>query len=192
MIALAFEFQAVRLRQNRANLILVEVAYLRNGCLFGRYSQDRGALCNRQRFTVCEESNEAVQRRQSAVPGSNRGLANLFDVVQKRENLDCREILSGRAMALGGLRMMPRFPSPPSRPGEFAPRAFPACFMSRLTWPILLVGLSARVRYRAMAYSTSGQPKPFRFRARIKCRRIFFSTRSLTNEKHRLECPTAK
>ena len=93
MIALAFEFQAVRLRQNRANLILVEIAYLRYGCLFGRYSQDRGTLCSRQRFTVCDESKEAVQRRQSTVSGSNRGLANLFDVVQKRENLASREIL---------------------------------------------------------------------------------------------------
>jgi hypothetical protein len=34
--------------------------------------------------------------------------------------------------------------------------------------------------------------RSLRFRARIKCRRTFFSTQSLTNEKHRLECPAAK
>ena len=93
MIALTFEFQAVWLRQNRANLVFFEVAYVRYGCLFGRYAQDRGTLSSRQRFTIGNKFKENVQRRQSAVPRSNRGLANLFDIFQKRENLDCREIL---------------------------------------------------------------------------------------------------
>ena len=87
MIALAFELRAIRLCENRGDLVLVEIADFRFGCLFGRDTQDRGALCSRQRFTVGDEAEEAVQRRQSAVPGSNRGLANLFDVFQERENL---------------------------------------------------------------------------------------------------------
>ena len=36
------------------------------------------------------------------------------------------------------------------------------------------------------------QPKPRRFRARIRCRRTFFSTHSLTKPKHRLASPMAK
>src|SRR5450759_2231524 len=35
------------------------------------------------------------------------------------------------------------------------------------------------------------EPKPFRFFARLRCRRIFFSTQSLINEKHSLSCPSA-
>jgi len=69
------------------------VSDLHYRCLFGGYAQDRGALCSRQRFTVGDESIEAVQCRQAAVPCSDRGLANQFDVFQKRENLDCREIV---------------------------------------------------------------------------------------------------
>jgi hypothetical protein len=60
--------------------------------LFGGYAQDLGALCRRQWFTIGDESIEAVQRRQAAVPCSDRGLANLFAVFQKSENLGCREI----------------------------------------------------------------------------------------------------
>src|SRR5450830_538907 len=36
------------------------------------------------------------------------------------------------------------------------------------------------------------QPKPFRFRACSKCRRIFISNQSLMKLKHSPECPTAK
>src|SRR5262252_2280072 len=91
MIALAFEFRAVRLRQNRTNLVLVEIADLCYRCFLGGYTQDRSALSSRQRFTVGNELKEAVQCGQSAVPRSDRGLANLFYIFQKRENLDCRE-----------------------------------------------------------------------------------------------------
>jgi hypothetical protein len=71
----------------------MEIADFHYRCLFGGYAQDRGALCSGQRFTVGDESIEGVQCRQAAVPCSDRGLANLFDVFQKRENLDCREIV---------------------------------------------------------------------------------------------------
>jgi hypothetical protein len=61
-------------------------------------------LCSRQRFTVGDESIEAVQRRQAAVPRSDRRLPNLFNVFQKCENLDCREIV--HAESGNGLRFL--------------------------------------------------------------------------------------
>jgi len=48
VIALAFELQAVRLRENRANLVLVEITDLSDGCLFGGYGDEEYgdvALC---------------------------------------------------------------------------------------------------------------------------------------------------
>ena len=61
-------------------------------------------------------------------------------------------------------------------------------------------GSGRRTRYKlnspSSPYSHSllhrFQPKPFRFPARIRCRRIFFSTQFLINAKHSLACPTAK
>ena len=48
VITLTFQLRAIRLRENRANLLLIEITDQRNGCLFRRYVQDRGALRSRQ------------------------------------------------------------------------------------------------------------------------------------------------
>ena len=45
--ALTFKLRAIRLRENSTNLLLIEVADLRNGCSFRGYAQDLGALRSR-------------------------------------------------------------------------------------------------------------------------------------------------
>ena len=70
MIALTFEFQAIWLRQNCANLVFFEVAYVRYGCLFGRYAQDRGTLCsaNGSRSATNLKKLCSADKRQFRVP----------------------------------------------------------------------------------------------------------------------------
>jgi len=60
----------------------------------------RWTLCSRQRFTVGNDLKEAVQRRQSPVPRSDRGLANLFDVSQKRENLERQRAMQSESSGM--------------------------------------------------------------------------------------------
>ena len=102
-------------------------------------------------------------------------------------------------------RTVGRFPAPAaSNPaGGFPALGFPACFMPKLMGPILLVELSAqtdepgmrettRVRHTARAYSTAASRSLSASAPASDAAESSFSTQSLTNEKHRLECPTAK
>ena len=72
--------------------------------MFGGNTQDLGALHGRQRFTIGNEVEKAVQRRQSAVPGTNRTLSYLFDILQECDNLNRGEV--GQAQFGNGLRLL--------------------------------------------------------------------------------------
>ena len=103
------------------------------------------------------------------------------------------------------VRTVSWFPAPASSnpAGCFPALGFPACFVSRVMGPIPLSDFpsgslsthAVPIEDTELVMEPRGihrfQPNPCRPRARIRCRRTFFSTHCLINEKHRLECPRA-
>src|SRR5215472_18574021 len=104
MITLAFDPRSIGLGKNGDDLVLLQIPALAFGSLLNGNPQDRGALRGRQRFAAGHEAEKAMQRGQAAVPGSNRGLAYLFEVFEEGKNFDGRKI--GQVELGNGLRFL--------------------------------------------------------------------------------------